>query len=682
MKHDLQSIFAGDGLLAERLADYAPRTAQLQMAEKVTQVLQEQTQQDSNVLLCEAGTGTGKTFAYLVPVILSAKQTIISTGTKNLQDQLYRKDLPVIASILEPLKQRKVNFSLLKGRSNYICLYRFEKACAEGWYDEQVQAALHTIKTQISQTEFADISEFNQLKEQSSLWSIITSTVDNCLAGACTFHDDCYVLKAREKAFQADIIIINHHLLMADLKLKSDALGELLPSAQSYIIDEAHQLPDIASRFFSQRVSTRQINDLLTDTQRLISKSSVPVAYFTGIKDELKKIIKDLILVIKRYKPQGSWSEIYLTIKPLCDEVLYGLKKLKVFLEGLAGSSAELENCYKRSASLFIIFSTLMQNTPADMIHWFECTQNSFAINLTPLSIGDEFKQQLDACSANWVFTSATLAINSDRQFDSHKVNDSNNSQRLNSADCQVQKNEEQHESLFSHFAAQLALQKFNAVKLDSPFDYTQQAILFAPQNLPLPAQPGYINTLMQAILPLTDWLDGKTFMLFTSYRALHEAKEILQNLDYQLFIQGDAPKQQLLDDFKQTDRAILLGTSSFWEGVDVKGKALSCVVIDKLPFASPYEPVLQARIHSMQQQGINAFAHYQLPQAAMVLKQGAGRLIRDVDDYGILVIADPRLFNKSYGYYLRKNLPQMPIETDIEQLYYKFAQMRGETVK
>lgn len=665
MIHDLTSIFSNDGLLSQHLAHYAPRQAQLLMAENVAQALQLNSHQKShksgNILFCEAGTGTGKTFAYLVPVILFSKQTIISTGTKTLQDQLYRKDLPIIASILEPLKQRKLNFGLLKGRGNYICLYRFEKACSEAWYDEDTQAALQLIKSHLSQTEYADISEFSQLKEQSSIWPMVTSTTDNCLGGACPEHDDCYVLKARKKAFEADIIIVNHHLLMADLKLKTDSLGELLPSAQAYIIDEAHQLPEIASGFFSRKVSARQIKDLLRDVRRLIAKSPASIVRFTALNDDLRKILDDLTLVLKRYKQRGSWLEISSSIKPLCSEVQYGLRTLKVYLEALAGSSVELHNCFKRSEQLLINFAELTQSTPADMIHWFECTQHSFSIHLTPLSIGDEFKQQLESTASNWIFTSATLAVNSYGQ------------------DVAAQK--EQHKLLFSHFAKQLALPEFDAIKLDSPFDYSQQAILFAPQNLPLPSDSHYTSALIRAILPITDWLEGKTFILFTSYRAMQEAKEILQHLDYHLLVQGDAPKQQLLDEFKQSNRAILLGTNSFWEGVDVKGKALSCVVIDKLPFASPYDPVLQARIHYMQQQGINAFSHYQLPQTAMVLKQGVGRLIRDIDDYGILVIADPRLFSKSYGCYLRKTLPDMPIETDIEQLQSKFLQMQSRKI-
>lgn len=661
MKNDLSSIFSQDGLLSKQLLNYSPRDAQLLMAQKIEQTLRnEQILQNEKVLLCEAGTGTGKTYAYLVPVILSSKQTIISTGTRNLQDQLYRKDLPIIASILESVNQRKLNYSILKGRSNYVCLYRFEKALDEAWYDEQTQADLHVIRQYLGQTEFADIAEFDTLEEQSPVWPIVTSTIDNCLGNACPVHNDCYVLKAREQAFEADIIIVNHHLLMADLKLKTDTLGELLPSAQTYIIDEAHQLPDIASRFFSRQISSRQIKELLKDSRRFIAKSSAPVERFIALNDDIRKMLDDLFMVLNRYKQRGSWSVISAPVKPLCDEVLYGLRKLKVFLESLAVDSVELESCFKRSERLLISFDELTGSTPEGMIHWFECKGQSFTIQLTPLTVGDEFKQHLDSTSSSWIFTSATLTVNS------HEPN---------------RNPQNQDNSLFAHFASQLALIDCDVIKLESPFDFSQQAILYAPQNLPLPSDALYTSSLIRAILPIIEWLEGKTFILFTSYRAMHEAREILQTMDFQLYVQGDAPKQQLVDQFKKSNKAILLGTSSFWEGVDVKGQALSCVVIDKLPFASPGDPVLQTRINSMQQQGLNAFYQYQLPQAAMALKQGVGRLIRDIDDYGILVIADPRLFSKTYGYYLRKTLPEMPVETDFSQLQKKFSAMKFNTI-
>ncbi|MCW8931962.1 MAG: ATP-dependent DNA helicase [Gammaproteobacteria bacterium] len=664
----LNRIFSHEGLLSRHLPGFSPRDAQFQMAQKIEQIIEKK-----GVLLCEAGTGTGKTYAYLVPSILSLKQTIISTGTKNLQDQLYHKDLPVIAAILEPINQRDLNYSILKGRSNYVCVYRFEKALDEAWYDEQTQADLQVIKQTLKQTKFADISEFSTLKEQSLVWPIVTSTSDNCLGGACPNHADCYVLKAREQAFEADVIIVNHHLLMADLKLKTDTLGELLPSAQTYIIDEAHQLPDIASRFLSREISSKQINDLLKESRRFVSKSSASVDRFYALNDDIKRMLNDLIMVINRYKQRGSWSEISLSIKPLCDEIVYALRKLKAFLEPLAMSNAELERCFKRSEQILIGFDELTGITPEGMIHWFECKSNYFTIQLTPLSIGDEFKQHLDSTLANWVFTSATLAVNCHGATQSLEPFNSHDSAN----DYDFEQEDKKHEkSLFAHFANQLALHDCDVIKLESPFNYSQQAILYAPKNLPLPNDEYYISSLIREILPVIEWLEGKTFFLFTSHRAMQEAREILKNMDFQLLVQGDAPKQQLVEQFKVSNKAILLGTSSFWEGVDVKGQALSCVVIDKLPFASPYEPVLQTRIRFMKQQGMDAFSQYQLPQAGMALKQGAGRLIRDINDYGILVIADPRFFTKAYGYYLRKTLPAIPIETELQNLQKKFSAM------
>lgn len=674
---DLSTIFSQNGLLSQYLSNYSPRDAQLRMAQKIEQSLKKK-----GILLCEAGTGTGKTVAYLVPAILSGKQIIISTGTKNLQDQLYRKDLPVIAAMLESINQRKLNYSLLKGRSNYVCLYRFHKALDEAWYDEQTQAELQIIRQYLGQTEFADIAEFDSLKEQSPVWSIVTSTTDNCLGKGCPDHDDCYVLKAREQAFEADIIIVNHHLLMADLKLKIDTLGELLPSAQTHIIDEAHQLPDIASRFFSRQFCAKQIKDLLKDSRRYLAKSPASVERFIALNNDIRSMLDDLLMVLKRYKQRGSWSEIGSSVKPLCDEVLYSLRKLTVFLESLSAYSIELESCFKRSDKILSSFEELTGRTPANMIHWFECNGQSFTIQLTPLSVGDEFKQQLDSTASNWIFTSATLTVNSpeltispELKKSPEPVNLTNNSAQ---AGLDQQRQQNQDKLLFAHFSSQLALNDCQVLKLESPFNFSQQAVLYAPQNLPLPGDTLYTSSLIKAVLPIIEWLQGKTFFLFTSYRAMYEAREILQYLDLQLFVQGEAPKQQLVEQFKKSERAVLLGTSSFWEGVDVKGRALSCVVIDKLPFASPYEPVLQGRIKLMQQQGFNAFYQYQLPQAGVVLKQGAGRLIRDINDCGILVIGDPRLFSKSYGYYLRKTLPEMPVETDFSHLQKKFTVMNA----
>ena len=687
MVPDLKAIFSQDGLLAAHVSNYFPRDEQLQMAQRVSQTLEQtqtsQTQslqthssQKNAVLLCEAGTGTGKTFAYLVPVILSGKQVVISTATKNLQDQLYYKDLPIIAATLESRTQRKTAFSLLKGRSNYVCLYRFEKALDEAWYDEQTLADLQTIKKYLGQTRFADVAEFNMLKEQALVWSLVTSTTENCLGSACPDHDQCYVLKARERAACADIVIVNHHLLMADFKLKSDALGELLPPVQAYIIDEAHHLPDIASRFFSRRISSGQIKNLFKDVRRILARTPVLKEQFMALDVDIRSILDDLAHVLRRYKQRGSWSEVSAVVKPLCDEIYACLKKLRKQLEPLATSSVEMENFFKRSDLLLNNFYELIGTTPPAMIHWFECRNNGFEIQLTPLTLDQEFKQQIESSSASWIFTSATLTVGSPEQTNCpEQIEQTNSPEQTNS-------NESQDKQLFAYFAEQLGLTSSDCVRLDSPFDYSRQAILYAPQNLPLPSDTHYIKSLMQAMCPIIEWLEGKTFFLFTSFRAMQEAREILHGAGFHLLIQGDAPKQQLINEFKKTPGSVLLGTSSFWEGVDVKGEALSCVVIDKLPFASPQDPILQARVNHLQQQGKNAFYQYQLPQAAISLKQGSGRLIRAINDCGILVIADPRFFSKSYGYYLRQCLPEMPIETDLTQLQEKFTAMRIKTAQ
>jgi len=655
---DLDAIFAEKGLLSQHLEHYSVREAQLLMAQKIADLVCYDGQQKNKILLCEAGTGTGKSFAYLIPAILSRKQSIISTATKNLQDQLYHKDIPLIAELLTSINQYQLNYTMLKGRANYICLYRLEKACSEAWYDKNTQSAIEHIKHSISQTESGDIAEFIQLKEQAAYWPLVTSTSDNCLANNCPNIEQCYVVKARQKASSADIIIINHHLLMADLKLKVDSLGNLLPIADNYFIDEAHQLPDIAGQILSQKLSTSQIKRFIKDVYVLLAKSPSVLSQLTSIDNELKRTIADLILSIRRYKPRGNWSEICLPISPLLNEIQYNLRKLKFLLEPLSELNASLHNCFLRSEQLLQHFLQLTDVTPAAMVHWYDCQQNSLTINLTPIIIGNDFQQYLESSNAKWVFTSATLAVKTYKQINAPLRQDSN-------------------EQLFSHFAGLLALKDYQTLQLDSPFDYRQQTLLYLPKNLPSPDDNQYTAALIEHVLPIIDFLQGKTFLLFTSYHALRQARDLFSMRDYLLYVQGDAPRQQLLDDFKKSRRSVLLATSSFWQGVDVQGTALSCVIIDKLPFASPHEPILQAKIKYFQQQGINAFSHYQLPQTATLLKQGVGRLIRDAGDYGIIVIADPRFQNKNYGYYLRKNLPDMPIVTDIECLQQRFAGLK-----
>lgn len=667
-------MFAQTGLLSEAIPQYQLRDVQLQMAIKVWKTLQQ-----SSSLVCEAGTGTGKTFAYLVPVFLSGQQTIISTGTRNLQDQLYDKDLPLISKVLEPLIERTVSISLLKGRTNYVCLYRLNQAEKESWYDEQTQADLQTLKKYHTQTRYADRAEFTMLEEQSSVWSIVTSSTDNCLGAHCPDYEHCYVLKAREQALSADIVIVNHHLLMADLNLKKDALGEILPTAVNYIIDEAHQLPEIASRFFSRRISSQQIKDLLQDVRKELKAQPSSGESFKHLNQDIRRLLDDLTLVLSRYKQRGNWLDIQSAIKPMVDEVTYVLNKLATLLTTLAPVNQVLEHFAQRAELLLAAFNQLTfyktrdeaQDETKDKqrktditnnIHWFECRNNGFEINSTPLLIGEQFRAQVEPLNAAWVFTSASLTIN-----DSAIAN-------INaSSDTKLA-------SQFNYFATQLGLNQADFARYDSPFNYARQSVIYAPQNMPMPGEPHYTRTLIKTIIPLIHWLKGRTFLLFTSYRAMREAHQLLSDSGFILLVQGDAPKRQLINQFKQTKNSVLLGTSSFWEGVDVKGDALSCVVLDKLPFASPGEPVLEARIDYLQQQGINAFYQLQLPQAAMALKQGAGRLIRDINDTGILVLADPRLFNKSYGRYLRNSLPDMPVENKFELLQHHFTKLKYNT--
>jgi ATP-dependent DNA helicase DinG len=648
MKNELRKVFAADGLLSQALPDYKPRQSQLEMAEAVADTLT-----DQSILLCEAGTGTGKTFAYLVPAILSRQTVIISTGTKNLQDQLYYKDIPLITSVLEHRLQRQIQVSLLKGRSNYICLYRLHKALDESWYAEKIQEEIQTINSILPQTRFGDQAEFNRIKEQSPVWPIVTSTTDNCLGSRCPEFEQCYVFRARERAMKHDIVVINHHLLMSDLRLKYDGIGELLPDVQVYIIDEAHQIPDVASEFFSQKLSSGQIRELLKDCLHSLSGTSQPV--FMQLREELHQGINELVLVLQRYKSRGSWIQVGQKVETITADINRMLRKLTRLLEPLASGNVELEHCFQRCQQIQQLFQQLTGETPAQSIHWYECRSKNVAIHLTPVSVQKVFYEQLSTQQASWILTSATLTVNDPTL--KHEIN-----------------REHGLHQEFLFFARQLGLETARHIKLDSPFNYAQQAVLFIPQGLPFPDDENYSRQFINAVLPLIEWLEGRTFILFTSFKAMKKARDYLIAKDFNLLVQGDAPKKQLLASFRTTKRAVLLGTSSFWEGVDVKGEALSCVIIDRLPFASPQDPIMQAKIEQLERQGISSFYQLQLPQAAMALKQGIGRLIRNDNDTGVLVIADPRLYLRQYGRYFQQCLPEMPIESDFNHLVRAFS--------
>ena len=617
----LTKLLGADGPLAEQVQGYAPRAEQLAMATAVSDALA-----DTATLVVEAGTGTGKTFAYLVPALLSGRKVIISTGTRHLQDQLFHRDLPTVRNALG----LGVKAALLKGRANYLCKHRLDVAMAEGRLRVRAQVSqLQEIHAWAGRTASGDIAELDFVSEDSPLWPRVTSTSDNCLGQECDQYSQCHVVTARRAAQEADLVVINHHLLLADMALKEEGFGELLPGADAFVIDEAHQLPETAAQFFGISLSSRQLEELARDTVAEHLREAGDMQGLPDAADDLDKQVKDLRLALGQSERRAAWSEVQ-DIKKVqagCAALRDSLEALRAWLEEAAPRGRGLEACWRRAELLTERVKQTTDQPPQDHIHWFETFRRSFRIQLTPLEVASSFHQQMERLPSAWIFTSATLA-----------VGDS-----------------------FSHFAARMGLEEPRTLRLDSPFDYANNALLYHPHGLPDPNAPDYTARMMTAVRPVLEASGGRAFLLFTSHRALREAAGLLEGqLDYPLLMQGDAPRAELLERFRRLGNAILLGTSSFWEGVDVRGEALSCVIIDKLPFASPGDPVLQARLDALRNAGGNPFMEEQLPRAVITLKQGIGRLIRDVSDRGVLVLCDPRLTGKSYGRVFLKSFPPM----------------------
>ncbi len=640
---NVHDILSETGPFANCLDGFTVRPQQQQLAQTIAEVLS-----NDDSLVCEAGTGTGKTFAYLVPVLLSGKRVIISTGTKHLQDQLYYKDLPIVRKALNV----PIVTALLKGRANYLCLHRLEYGDENFSYiSKEDLSELPMIKQWATQTDKGDLAELTTLPEDAAIRSRIVSSAENCLGQDCSFYDNCFVFKARRKANEAEVIVVNHHLLLADLALRESGFGEVLPKADTIIFDEAHQLPDLASDFFSQTLSSRQFTELFNDTT---------VAYLTDasdmeeVQDEIRECqtsLRKLRLSFGRKERRSAWNEVFADkeIKEALQDFLDHLITLEKYLDILAERSKSLENCWRRCSNMIEMLQTFMERETEDLIQWLETRGQGFLLHQTPLDISATFQARLAEHGCNCIYTSATLSVAGD----------------------------------FTHFTDQLGLSQTNAQSWSSPFDYQKQALLYLPQGMPEPGESIYTEAVINMALPVIEASQGHAFLLFTSHRAMNEAYRLLAGrIDYPLLRQGDAPRSELLQSFRKTKNAVLLGTNSFWEGVDVRGKALSCVIIDKLPFAPPDDPVFRARAAKMQENGQNPFMTYQVPQAVINLKQGVGRLIRDANDYGVLMICDPRLISKPYGKVFLNSLPNMRRSTELADVdEFFFEKMQGDVL-
>ncbi|TCV90332.1 ATP-dependent DNA helicase [Sulfurirhabdus autotrophica] len=624
--HDLDSIFSEQGPLAQSIGGYRLRSQQLEMAHAVSAAIKK-----NEILIAEAGTGTGKTLAYLVPALLSGGKVILSTGTKTLQDQLFNRDIPAVRAALKA----PVTVTMLKGRANYVCHYHLERSVSEGRFMNRDDVKyLPMIQSYARTSTTGDKGGLSDVPESASIWPFVTSTRDNCLGQECPYHKECFVLEARKKAQDADVVVVNHHLFFADVMLRDEGVAELLPACNTVIFDEAHQLPETASLFFGESISTSQLLELARDVR---AEAIVSAKDFSALPDaagKMDKAARDLRLVVK--EDSGRFALQVISRYSGFDEALKSLvEKLAELLELLktqAERSPGLENCWQRGLLLQGKIKHWQEDIDNGYVRWVEAFTHSIQLNATPLSIAEIFQKQIDGNARSWIFTSATLAVKKD----------------------------------FGHYQGEMGLIDATTGCWDSPFDYENQAILYVPQGLPEPNTRDYTKSVIEAALPIIRASKGRAFCLFTSLRAMKEAHEQLkeafeaEGLTYPLLMQGEGSRTELLDRFRRLGNAVLLGSQSFWEGVDVRGEALSLVIIDKLPFAPPDDPVLSARIEQINREGRNAFMEYQLPRTVITLKQGAGRLIRDETDRGVLMICDPRLLTKSYGKRIWQSLPPM----------------------
>jgi ATP-dependent DNA helicase DinG len=687
---DLKQIFSDGGALAAAIPGYRERPQQTEMAARVAEAIEH-----NKVFVAEAGTGTGKTFAYLVPALLSGGKIIVSTGTKTLQDQLFQRDLPMVRDALKS----SASIALLKGRANYVCPYHLERAVGEGRLNSRTEAGhLRTIAKFAQATRSGDKSELSSVPEDSGAWALATSTRDNCLGQECPNVKECFVLNARREALAADIVVVNHHLFFADVMLRDEGLGELLPACNAVIFDEAHQLPETASLFFGDGVGTAQLIELARDSRNEALESAKDYPPLQDAARMLDKAARDLRLAVRGENSRLPYAQVANDggFQQSLSDIERSMAELAKHLDTQAGRGEGLQNCLRRVQELAIKLKRWRADPPPSppvregqgeslysreplekgdaspplprslpreggrevnssssgqedetaYVRWVETFSHALSLNMTPLSVADIFKRQLEGHPRAWVFTSATLAVGSD----------------------------------FSHYCGALGLDTGNTGLWGSPFDYASNALLYSPMGMPEPNTPEYNDAVVDAAWPAIRASNGRAFVLCTSLRAMRYIHAALaerikaMGLEMPLLLQGEGSRSELLRRFRQLGNAVLVASQSFWEGVDVRGEALSLVVIDKLPFAPPDDPVLAARIEHMRRAGKNPFFDYQLPRAVINMKQGAGRLIRDETDRGVLMVCDPRLVGKAYGKRVWQSLPPMRRTREIAEVEAFFA--------
>ncbi len=622
----LSEHFGEQSPLKDLLPGFQPRAGQGWMAEAVAEAIQ-----SSGKLVVEAGTGTGKTFAYLIPALLSGRKTIISTGTKALQDQLYHRDLPIVSKAIG----RPVTTALLKGRANYLCLHRLDQASDP---DPDLQMDLNVVREWRYRTVSGDKAELIDVPEDSPIWPMVTSTAENCLGQKCPEYAKCHVVKARKAAQDADLVVVNHHLLLADLAMKEEGFVEFLPGAEAIILDEAHQIPDLAVQFFGVSLGSREMERLVEETRAATLKYAQPE--LNRRVDALQAAIRNLRADAPRDEGRHELGEVLTGMRDAFETLSHALHGVQTAIAGMGDASVELEKLHEQCVGMAERLAVLTSEDSWDGLRWLEIHPRSLRLHLTPLDVSGKLSGLINNEFQSWIFTSATLAIGED----------------------------------FSHFGSRMGLIGVASVAFPSPFSLQQNGLIYLPENLPQPSDPGHTDAMLEAVTPLLDLATGGMFCLFTSHRALNNARQWFKNnksalRGRTLLVQGDAPRDDLLRRFRQIGDAVLLGTGSFWEGVDVRGPALSVVAIDKLPFGSPSDPLMMARLEYLRRQGANGFMEHQLPQAALSLKQGAGRLLRDHNDYGVVVLCDPRIRGKRYGKMFLDCLQPMPSTSALNEV-------------
>ncbi|MBD1565069.1 ATP-dependent DNA helicase [Vibrio sp. S12_S33] len=628
----IAKTFSSQGALGKAIPGFQARQAQIDMAEAVAKAITQQSQ-----LVVEAGTGTGKTFAYLVPALLSGKKTIISTGSKNLQEQLFHRDLPLMVDALGFFG----SVALLKGRANYLCLDRLSRQMIESHTNEadpQLLTQLVKVRSWSSETKSGDLGECDELPEDSLIIPTITSTNDNCLGKECPSYVDCFVSKARRKAMDADVVVVNHHLFLADLAIKETGFGELIPEAEVFIFDEAHQLPDIASQYFGQSVSSRQVQELAKDIEIGYRTEAKDMRQLQKVGDKLTQSAMELRIVLGEPGFRGNWREalsspsVARELSRLRESLDFAIDVLKLAL----GRSQLLDTAFERANLIKGRIDRVCDVSITGYSYWYDTTPRHFSLHITPLSVADKFHEQIELKQGSWIFTSATLAVNDD----------------------------------FSHFTHRLGLKPQAQFSLSSPFDYEQQAKLCVPRYLPEPNSAGLADKLVQILAPVIEQNQGRCFFLCTSHNMMRElGVRFREVLTVPVLLQGETSKQKTLAEFMELGNALLVATGAFWEGIDVRGDALSCVIIDKLPFTAPDDPLLKARIEDCRLRGGDPFSQVQLPDAVITLKQGVGRLIRDKNDKGALIICDNRLVTRDYGGIFLASLPPIPRTRDLDKV-------------